>query len=310
MAKQDIPNPRDVAAELGTICDFMRYAVSRFGAAGLHYGHGTDNAFDEAAFLIMETLHMTPDMQLEPFWTARLTEAERSRVAAVIEERAATRKPAPYLTRRAWIQGVPFYVDERAIVPRSYIGELLMTEGGLPFDRPDEAIASVLDLCTGSGCLAVLAAMRFANATVDAADLSPDALDVARRNVGDHGLENRITLHQGDLFSALPPRRYDLIISNPPYVDAAAMADLPPEYRHEPSMALGLAAGADGLSLVNRIFREAADRLNPAGALLCEIGRCREALEKHYPKLNFTWLETSRSTDEVLWITRETLDRI
>lgn len=303
-------NAEMIAAELLTVCDVMRYAVSRFGAAALHYGHGTDNAFDEAAFLVMETLHMTPDMQLEPFWNARLTMAERLAVVAIIEARIETRKPAPYLTRRAWIQGVPFYVDERVIVPRSYIGELLMADGGLPLERDDDEVLTILDLCTGSGCLAILAALRFPNAAIDAADLSSDALDVAARNVREHGLDDRITLYRGNLFAALPPRRYDLIISNPPYVDAAGMDSLPPEYRHEPSMALGLAAGEDGLALVRDIVEGARERLSPDGALLCEIGRCRPALENMFPDLSFLWLSTAASVDEVLWITQSQLSRL
>lgn len=287
-----------------TLRDYFRFAVSRFNAAGLAYGHGTMNAVDEAAFMVLEALHLPVD-RLEPFLDARLTAAERERLAGLIDARVTTRKPAPYLLGKAYIQGVPFFVDERVIVPRSFIGELLFAsdllvggEAGLIAEP--EAIDSVLDLCTGSGCLAILAAMVFPNASVDAVDLSPDALDVARRNVEVHGMGDRVTLHRGDLFAPLEGRKYDLILTNPPYVDAAAMAALPPEYRHEPAMAL--AAGEDGLDIVRRIIAGASGHLEKGGGLLCEIGTGRERLEADYPDLEFLWLDTEESSGEVFWL--------
>ncbi len=291
----------NAAADLFTVCDFMRYAVSRFNEAGLTYGHGTSTAFDEAAFLVMETLHLPPDVSLEPFWAARLTAAERHAVAAVIDARVATRKPAPYLVNRAYIQGIPFYVDERVIVPRSFIGELLFTEGALPVDA--DQVESVLDLCTGSGCLAILAAHVFPNARIDAVDISKDALEVAKRNVGDSGFADRITLHEGNLFAPLEGRAYDLILTNPPYVDADGMRSLPPEYRHEPALALGSTAGEDGLAIVRRILEDVPEHLNAEGLLICELGRCGPALQAQ-SDLDFLWLDTENSSGEVFMLTR------
>lgn len=296
------------AAELSTVRDFLRHAVSRFTEAELVHGHGATTAFDEAAFLVLETLRLPVD-KLDPWLDARLAAPERKAVAEIIEARVVTRKPAAYLTKRTYIQGVPFYVDERVIVPRSYIGELLFSDlfGGDDFtlvEDPTE-VGSVLDLCTGSGCLAILAAAVFPDATVDAVELSPDAFEVAKINVAEHGLEDRVTLFNGDLFKPLKTRKYDLIITNPPYVDAEAMAVLPPEYRHEPELAL--AAGKDGLDVVRRILKEAPKHLNPGGGLLCEVGTGRAALEEAYPGLDFLWLETAESFGEVFWITREQL---
>lgn len=292
-------------AALVTVCDFVRYAVSRFAEAELFFGHGTDNGFDEAAFIVLESLRLPPE-RLDSFWNARLTDGERARLAALIHERIASRKPAPYLVNRAYIQGLPFYVDGRVIVPRSFIGELMNAEDALPFAGGEGDVSSVLDLCTGSGCLAVLAARVFPRAAIDAADISPDALDVARRNVDDYGLGERITLYRGDLFAALPAgKRYDIIVSNPPYVDREGMDSLPPEYRHEPSLAL--AAGEDGLDVVRRILAQAASRLNEGGGLLCEIGRCRDDLERAFPDLPFLWLDTADSSGEVFWIGRDDL---
>ncbi|WP_029009171.1 50S ribosomal protein L3 N(5)-glutamine methyltransferase [Azospirillum halopraeferens] len=297
------------AAELLTVRDFIRHAVSRFRAADIAFGHGTATAYDEAVFLVLETLHLPID-QLEPYLDARLTAPERSAVAGIIEARVTTRKPAAYLTRRAYIQGIPFYVDERVIVPRSYIGELLFSDlfGGDDFTLVEDptAVESVLDLCTGSGCLAILAATIFPEARIDAVDLSADALEVARRNVDDSGFADRITLHQGDLFKPLKNRRYDVILTNPPYVAADAMAALPPEFRHEPAMALA-GGGREGLDIVRRILKEAPRHLTPDGGLLCEFGSGREALEAEFPDIEFLWLETAGSFGEVFWVTREQL---
>ena len=243
---------------LVTIRDYLRFAVSRFRAAKLEHGHGASNALDEAAFLILETLNLPVD-DINPWLDAKLLPAEREKLAGIIEARIATRKPAAYLTKRTYIHGVPFYVDERVIVPRSYIGELLFSGlfggDGHNLIKHPEKISSVLDLCTGSGCLAILAAGIFPNASIDAVDLSADALDVARINVKDHDLEQRVTLHQGDLFAPLAKKKYDLIITNPPYVAAAEVAAFPKEYAHEPAMAhLG---GPDGLDITRRILAEA-----------------------------------------------------
>ncbi|MBP2312595.1 50S ribosomal protein L3 N(5)-glutamine methyltransferase [Azospirillum soli] len=308
-------DPKTAAAELRTVRDFIRFGVSRFNEAELDYGHGTNSAFDEAVFMVLEGLNLPID-QLEPYLDARLTTPEREKLADLLHKRVNTRKPAPYLLNRAYIQGIPFYVDERVIVPRSYIGEILFSgliggdddsDDGDDFTLVEDptSVERVLDLCTGSGCLAILAARIFPEAQVDAVDLSPDALEVARRNVGDSGYEDRITLHQGDLFAPLKNRKYDVIITNPPYVDAEAMANLPPEFRHEPEMAL--ASGEDGLDIVRRILREAAKHLTPEGGLLCEFGTGREILEAEYPDLDFFWVETANSFGEVFWLTRDQL---
>jgi ribosomal protein L3 glutamine methyltransferase len=304
-----MPNP-SIAEELVTVRDFWRYAISRFQAARLTFGHGTSTATDDAAFLVLDTLDLPIDT-LDPFLDARLTRAERALLAERIEARVATRKPSAYLTGRSYIQGIRFHVDERVIVPRSFIGEILFSEyddadGEESVYLPDRfGVESVVDICTGSGCLAVIAAGLFPNAGVDAVDLSPDALEVARINVADHELETRVTLHQGDLFAPLKGRKYDLIITNPPYVDHEEMAVLPEEYRREPAMALD--GGPDGLDIVRRILAEAPRHLNPGGGMLCEIGTGRELLEEEFPDLEFFWLDTVESQGEVFWITAEAL---
>ncbi|MBD3848697.1 50S ribosomal protein L3 N(5)-glutamine methyltransferase [Bosea sp. SSUT16] len=288
--------------DLLTLRDLLRYAVSRFNAAGLSFGHGTTNALDEAAFLLLEALKLPVD-DINPWLDAHLTRDERACLLDLIEARVTTRKPAPYLVGRAYIHGLGFRVDERVIVPRSYIGELLMRgvleSEGLGLVPEPEAVGRVLDLCTGSACLAIIAAGRFPNAEVDAVELSPDALDVARLNVADYDLGDRVHLLQGDLFAPLDGQRYDLIIANPPYVTAEEVAAFPPEYASEPQMAH--IAGADGLDLVHRILAQARNHLNPGGGLLCEVGTGREALEAVYD-LPFTWLDTEESEAEVFWI--------
>lgn len=290
--------------DLITLRDHLRWAVSRFNEAGLSYGHGTANALDEAAFLILHTLHLPID-SLEPWLDARLARPERQAVCDIILRRIATRKPAPYLTGEAWIGGHRFHVDERVIVPRSYIGELLcehMDADGetTPLGFEPEDVERILDLCTGGGSLAILAALAFPDARVDAVDISADALEVARRNVDDYGLASRVELIRSDLFAALEGRRYDLIISNPPYVTNAAVAAFPPEHRAEPVLAH--AAGADGLDLAHRILAAAADHLTSNGHLIMEVGTGRPALEAAYPETSFLWLDTAESHAEVLHI--------
>jgi ribosomal protein L3 glutamine methyltransferase len=278
--------------------DWFRHAVSCFTAAGLVYGHGTTNAVDEAAFIVLEGLALPID-SLDPFLDAKLLPRERLRLAELIDARVETRKPAAYLLGRAYIQGVPFYVDERVIVPRSFIGELLFTGlvgEGAPIEAP-EAATAVLDLCAGGGSLAILAARAFPNAAIDAVDLSADALDVAKRNVDEHGLAGRITLHRGDLFEPLGAKRYDVILSNPPYVDAEALAAFPPEFAAEPRLAH--AGGTDGLDIVRKILARAREFLTPEGALVCEIGRRRPRLEAEFPDLPLIWLDTEESEGEV-----------
>jgi ribosomal protein L3 glutamine methyltransferase len=288
--------------ELHTLLDFVRYAVSRFVEAKLAFAHGTTDPVAEAAFLVCETLHLAPE-QFELFANARVTAAESKKLLGLIERRVATRKPAAYLVNKIYMRGLPFYVDERVIVPRSYIGELLDQhfggEDGSLIDDP-AAVQSVLDLCTGSGCLAILASRSFPKARIDAVDISKDALEVAARNVADYALQDRISLHRGDLFKPLGANRYDLIISNPPYVDAEGMAALPRECRFEPKLALD--GGADGLDIVRRILDEAGKHLTPRGGLLCEIGRGRELLEAAFPQLPLLWLDTEDSDGEVFWI--------
>jgi ribosomal protein L3 glutamine methyltransferase len=298
--------PKVSAGELLTLLDFVRYAVSRFIEAKLVFAHGTTDPLAEAAFLVCEALHLHPD-QFETFATARVTAAEGKNILDLIARRVTTRKPTAYLVNKIYMRGLPFYVDERTIVPRSFIGELLDQHFGR--DGDDEAgslisdpdtVESVLDLCTGSGCLAILASRNFPNAAIDAVDISKDALEVAARNVGDYGLQDRLTLYRGDLFQPLGDKRYDLIISNPPYVDAEGMAGLPRECRAEPRLAFD--GGADGIDIIRRILNEAGRHLTANGGLLCEVGRCRPALEAQFPKMPMLWLDTEDSEGEVFWI--------
>lgn len=292
-----------MSAELLTLRDFLRYAVSRFNAAQLFFGHGSDNAWDEAVYLVLHTLKLPLD-RLEPFLDTRLLPEERLILSQVIERRAAERVPAAYITQEAWLGEHRFYVDERVIVPRSFIAELLDEQFSPWIDDP-ERIESALDLCTGSGCLAILTALNFPNAVVDAVDLSEDALAVARRNIADYQLEQRVRPVHSDLFNNLTGRRYDLIISNPPYVNAAAMAELPAEYRKEPEMAL--AGGKDGLDLVRIMLRKAKRHLNPGGILVVEIGHNRDDLEAAYPAVPFTWLDTAAGDEYVFLLNYDEL---
>jgi ribosomal protein L3 glutamine methyltransferase len=281
-----------------TVRDLLRFAVSRFNQAELSFGHGSANAYDEAAYLILQTLHLPLDL-LEPFLDARLSAAEIDAVLNVIERRAGQRVPAAYITQEAWMHGFRFYVDERVIVPRSFIGELLQ-DGLQPYVEDPEQVGAVLELCTGSGCLAILAAHAFPNADIDAVDLSAPALEVATRNVTDYKLDDRVALFEGDLYAPLAERRYDVIISNPPYVNAASMQELPAEYKHEPDMAL--AGGVDGMDIVRRIIAEARNWLTEDGVLVVEIGNERANVEAAFGGLDLVWLSTSAGDDNVFLI--------
>ncbi len=290
------------AEHLFTVRDLLRFAVSRFNEAGLFFGHGSDNAHDEAAYLILHTLNLPLDV-LEPYLDARLMPSEKEELLGLMERRVKERLPVSYLTHHARQGDFDFYVDERVIVPRSFIAELL-GEPLRPWIEYDELVHNVLDLCTGSGCLAVQAAFHYPDAVVDAADISLDALEVAAVNVEDYGLEERVNLIHTDLFEGLDGT-YDLIVSNPPYVDAESVAELPPEYLHEPELSLG--SGEDGLDATRQILLHAAKFLNPHGVLLVEIGHNRAELEAAYPELPFTWLETSGGDGFVFLLTREQL---
>lgn len=280
---------------LVTVRDLLRFAVSRFTEARLFFGHGSVDAWDEAVYLVLHRLHLPLD-RLEPFIDARVTAGERRAVLKTIADRVESRVPAAYLTGEAWLGDYRFAVDPRVIVPRSFIAELLF-ERLSPWIAEPDAVTSVLDLCTGSGCLAIIAADVFPDARVDAVDLSDDALDVARQNIAEHGVVDRVRPIASDLYDALPDGRYDLIVSNPPYVNDASMAALPAEYRHEPAMAL--AGGADGMDLVRRIVAGAAERLTEQGLLVVEVGHERAHVEAAFPDLVVTWLATSGGDDAV-----------
>lgn len=285
-----------------TLGDALRTAMVRFDKAGLHFGHGSDNSYDEAAFLILHTLNLPLDA-LEPHLNRRLTSDEISRVLAVLDRRIGERIPAAYLTREAWLAGFKFYVDERVIIPRSHIAELLLEQLS-PWIVDPQKIAAALDLCTGSGCLAIIMAHVFPNAKIDASDISRPALEVARRNVADYGLQQRIEVIESDMFDALQARHYDLIISNPSYVRRQSMQTLPEEYRHEPGTAL--AGGVDGLDFVRRILRAPAAYLSDRGVLVVETGGDRGGVESAFPGVDFVWLETS-GNGSVFLLTREQL---
>ncbi|WP_416189247.1 50S ribosomal protein L3 N(5)-glutamine methyltransferase [Neisseria sp. CCUG17229] len=290
------------AKELTTIRDILRFAVSRFNDAELFFGHGSDNAHDEAAYLILHTLNLPLDT-LDPYLDAKLLQTEKEEVLALIERRVTERLPVAYLTNQAWQGDFDFYVDERVIVPRSFIYELL-GDSLTPWIEYPELINRALDLCTGSACLAIQMAHHYPAAEIDAVDLSLDALEVAAINVEEYGLEDRISLIHTDLFEGLEGT-YDLIVSNPPYVDAESVDTLPDEYLHEPELALG--SGQDGLDATREIILQAAKFLNPKGVLLVEIGHNRDVLEASYPELPFTWLETSGGDGFVFLLTREQL---
>ncbi|MSP87010.1 MAG: 50S ribosomal protein L3 N(5)-glutamine methyltransferase [Methylotenera sp.] len=289
--------------ELHTIRDWIRYAVSQFEASDIFYGHGTDNAYDEAVWLIMSALHLPMDT-LNNFLEASLMTSERAKLARLIEQRISQHTPTAYLVKEAWLQGLKFYVDERVLIPRSFIAELLNNDLS-PWIEFPEMIESAADICTGSGCLGILLASAFPNAAIDVIDISQDAIDVANINIANYGLETQITAIQSDMFAALKGKKYDVIISNPPYVDAPSMATLPAEYQNEPQLALG--SGVAGLDHTHTILREAAKHLNDDGILIVEIGHNRDALEAAYPHLVFNWLEISSGTEFVFLLTKSQL---
>lgn len=291
--------PRDFS----TIRDLLRYAVTLFNTEKLFFGHGSTNALDEAAYLILHTLKLPLD-KLEPFFDARLLQEEVDAVLKVIDRRAVQRIPAAYITHEGWLGGYRFYVDERVIVPRSFIAELIPDQFSPWINNPD-SITNILELCTGSGCLPIMLADAFPNAQIDAVDISPNALAVAKRNVDDYELSDRITLIESDLYANVPENKYDLIITNPPYVNSASMGKLPPEYLREPQIAL--AGGEDGMDLVRKIVAGAAKRLTPKGLLMVEIGNERAYAEAAFPDIDLTWLTTSAGDDMVFLITADQL---
>ncbi|MFN7096666.1 MAG: 50S ribosomal protein L3 N(5)-glutamine methyltransferase [Gammaproteobacteria bacterium] len=289
-------NYQDICNELYTIRDMIRWSASLFAANPLFYGHGTDNPWDEALDLVMQTLKIT-DEHIDMLLDARLTKQEKNHLLTLIQQRIEQRIPVPYLTHQARFADLNFYIDERALIPRSPIAELIEASFAPWIDA--DKITTVLDLCTGSGCIALATAVYLANPDVmiDAVDISTDALDVATINVATFGLEDQVNIIQSDLFNALKGRKYDVIISNPPYVDAAEMAALPAEYRHEPTLAL--AAGDDGLAIVHHILNQAAAHLTEQGILIVEVGASAEALMAAYPQLPFIWLDFERGGDGV-----------
>ncbi|UCQ56549.1 50S ribosomal protein L3 N(5)-glutamine methyltransferase [Edwardsiella piscicida] len=287
--------------ELHTIQDMLRWTVSRFNAAEVYYGHGTDNAWDEAVQLVLPSLYLPMDIP-EDMRSARLTLSERHRIVERVIRRINERIPVAYLTNKAWFCGHEFYVDERVLVPRSPIGELIDNRfSGLIGHEPQH----ILDMCTGRGCIAIACAYAFPQAEVDAVDISSDVLAVTEHNIQQHGLEQQVTPIRSDLFRELPPLRYDLIVTNPPYVDEEDMSDLPDEFRHEPT--LGLAAGSDGLKLVRRILACAPDYLSDDGVLICEVGNSMVHLMAQYPSIPFVWLEFDNGGDGVFMLTRQQL---
>jgi len=293
----------DAQANLRTIRDVLRYAVTRMNEAGVFFGHGQVDAVDEALFLVLRSLQL-PIERADLFLDAFLTHAEINSLLQAIDQRVRRRTPAAYILREAWLQGYRFYVDERAIVPRSFLAELLK-DGLAPWVQKTEAVTDVLDMCTGSGCLAIMAADIFEAARVDAVDISPDALAVARRNIADYQLGGRVTAVQSDLYGDLPSKRYDVILANPPYVTDESMASLPREYQQEP--ALALAGGADGMAIVRRVVRGARGYLKRGGLLFVEVGGGRAAAEQALKDVPLTWLTTSDGDDTVFMARQEEL---
>ncbi|ANQ85200.1 50S ribosomal protein L3 N(5)-glutamine methyltransferase [Azoarcus olearius] len=302
-ADHDHEHEHGPLAELVTVRDWLRYALTRFNRERIFCGHGVLDTYDEAVWLILSTLALPLD-RLEPFLDACIPSDERVQIFEAIERRVVDRVPTAYITQEAWLGEFRFHVDERVIVPRSFFAELL-EEGMAPWVEDPEQVSSALDLCTGSGCLAILMAHAFPNAQIVGVDLSDDALDVAAENVADYGLEDRVELVKSDVFDALDGRRFDFILSNPPYVTADAMASLPPEYLHEPRMAL--AAGDDGLDVVRRLLAQARDHLTPKGFLAVEVGHNRDIVEAAFPELSFTWLSCRGGDDMIFLLHRDEL---
>ena len=296
-------NSDAVTDSLTTIGDYIRWGASRFNEAGLFFGHGTANAIDEAASLVLHAIHMPHNLATGYFGCA-LAMAEREAAVELIERRIRERVPAAYLTGEAWFCGLPFFVDKRVLVPRSPVAELIEQQF-TPWIADPDSVTRILDLCTGSGCIAIATALAFPGVPVDAVDISVDALEVARINVGKHGVEEQVELFLGDLFEPLKGRRYDLIVSNPPYVNTEEWRNLPAEYLAEPK--LGLESGASGLDCVRRILRDALHHLTPEGVLVVEVGSSAETLEAAFPDLPFCWLEFERGGDGVFLLTAEQL---
>jgi ribosomal protein L3 glutamine methyltransferase len=293
----------DAQANLRSLRDVLRYAVTRFSERPIFYGHGQQDAFDEAALLVMRAMKL-PLERMDIFLDAFLTHAEINTLIELIERRVKKRVPVAYLLGEAWLQGYRFHVDSRVIIPRSFIAELLKDQLA-PWVRDPASVSSILDLCTGSGCLAIIAADLFEHAKVDAVDVSVDALAVVERNVEEYGLGQRVRAIESDLYQALGSARYDLILCNPPYVTDDALATLPPEYSHEPTLAL--AGGPDGLDVVRKVIAEARAHLNPEGLLVVEVGDGRAAVEQQYPRLPLTWATTSAGDDMVFLARAEDL---
>lgn len=290
------------ASKALTVRQLIRWGERRLATAGVYFGHGTDNALDEAAWLVCASLHI-PYEELDAHLDTVASDAQEQTVRQRVEERIGTRKPAAYLLHEAWFAGLRFYVDERVIIPRSHLGEFIR-DAFSPWVEPDRVHAA-LDLCTGSGCIAIALAHAFPDARIDASDISPDALAVAERNVESYGLQSRVRLVQSDLLAGLPGCRYDLIVSNPPYVDAADMASLPDEYRFEPPIAL--ASGTDGLDAITRILADAPEHLTPQGVLVAEVGNSCVALQERFPDVPFLWLTTSSGDESVFLLTAKQL---